>query len=139
MIRAVLDANTIVSGMARFDVGSSPPVLILREWMSGRVTLLISDWLLDEVTRTLAKPYFQSQVAVDVYDLITELLRTTAIRVPIGTPRIGIASHPEDDFVLATAVSAQADYLVTGDKQLRRLGQLENVVIVSPRDFFDCS
>jgi putative PIN family toxin of toxin-antitoxin system len=105
--------------------------------MTGRITLLISDWLLDEVTRTLAKPYFQLHVTVDVYRLITEALRTTAIRVPIGTPIIGIASHPEDDFVLATAVSAQADYLVTGDKQLQRLENVEGVSVVSPRDFLD--
>jgi hypothetical protein len=37
--------------------------------------------------------------------------------------------------VLAAAVSADADYLVTGDRQLQRLGTYEGVRIVSPRDF----
>ncbi len=46
-----------------------------------------------------------------------------------------MATHPEDDLVLATAVSAAADYLVTGDKQLQRLGGYHGVAIVSPRDF----
>jgi predicted nucleic acid-binding protein len=49
----------------------------------------------------------------------------------------GVASHPEDDPILATAVSASADYLVTGDRQLQRLGSYRGVSIVSPREFLD--
>jgi predicted nucleic acid-binding protein len=49
----------------------------------------------------------------------------------------GVASHPEDGLVLATAVSAKADYLVTGDSQLQRLGQFEGEAIVPPRTFLD--
>ena len=58
MICAVLDANTITSGAARFRFGTSPPVLVLRAWILGRFGLLISDPLLNEVIRTLSKPYF---------------------------------------------------------------------------------
>jgi predicted nucleic acid-binding protein len=47
----------------------------------------------------------------------------------------GVASHPEDDLILATAVSAQADYLVTGDRQLLALGRYQGVEIVTPRAF----
>lgn len=49
----------------------------------------------------------------------------------------GVATHPEDDLVLATAISGSADYLVTGDRQLRQLGSFQGVVIVSPRTFLD--
>jgi hypothetical protein len=44
------------------------------------------------------------------------------------------ATHPEDDLVLAAAVSAAADYLVTGDRQIRRLGSYQGVTIISPSD-----
>jgi predicted nucleic acid-binding protein len=47
----------------------------------------------------------------------------------------GVASHPEDDLILATAVSAQADYLVTGDRQLLALGEYQGAQIVTPRAF----
>lgn len=46
-----------------------------------------------------------------------------------------VATHPEDDLVLATAVSAQVDYLVTGDRQLQRLDTFQDVRILSPRQF----
>jgi predicted nucleic acid-binding protein len=37
--------------------------------------------------------------------------------------------------ILATAVSARADYLVTGDRQLLALGEYQGVQMVTPRDF----
>lgn len=49
----------------------------------------------------------------------------------------GVAAHPEDDLVLATALSGQADYLVTGDLKLQRLGTHQGVQILSPRAFLD--
>ncbi len=55
--------------------------------------------------------------------------------MPITVTVQGVASHPEDDLILATAVSARADYLVTGDRQLLALGTFQGVQIVSPRDF----
>jgi predicted nucleic acid-binding protein len=39
--------------------------------------------------------------------------------------------------ILATAVSANADYLVTGDRKLRDLGRYANVTILSPRAFVE--
>jgi putative PIN family toxin of toxin-antitoxin system len=137
VIRAVLDANTIVSGLVRFRSGTSPPVLILHAWLRERFNLLISDWLLDEVTRTLSKPYFQALVEPEIHVATMEALQDEAIRVAVTTGVIGVATHPEDDLVLATAVSAAADYLVTGDKQLQQLANVEGVIIVSPREFLD--
>jgi predicted nucleic acid-binding protein len=49
----------------------------------------------------------------------------------------GVATHPEDDLVLAAAVSAGADYLVTGDRKLQALDTFEGVRILSPRQFLD--
>ena len=57
--------------------------------------------------------------------------------MPITAHVAGAASHPEDDLVLATAVSAGAQYMVTGDAQLRKLGSYEGVTIVSPRRFLE--
>jgi len=48
-----------------------------------------------------------------------------------------MATHPEDDLILATAASARADYLVTGDRQLLALGTFEEIAIVTPRAFLD--
>jgi predicted nucleic acid-binding protein len=57
------------------------------------------------------------------------------VAVEITVEVRGVATHPEDDLILATAISARADYLVTGDRQLQALGSYQGVQIVSPRQF----
>ncbi len=47
----------------------------------------------------------------------------------------GIADDEEDDLVLGTAVAAGADYLVTGDAGLLRIGEHRGVSIVTAREF----
>jgi predicted nucleic acid-binding protein len=88
-----------------------------------------------EIVRTLSKPYFLSHVEPEIYDSTLAALRREATHVALTTVVNGVATHPEDDFVLATAISSTADYLVTGDKQLQRLDTYENVTIISPRAF----
>ncbi len=85
--------------------------------------------------RTLATPYFSdrisAQTATQWVDAMNVLARDTVITAEV----VGVATHPEDDLVLATAASARADYLVTGDRQLLRLGSFKGVSIISPADF----
>ena len=48
-----------------------------------------------------------------------------------------VATTPDDDLILATAVAGQAPFLVTGDRQLRNLGEYQGVRILGPREFLD--
>jgi len=113
----------------------SAPAVFLRSCVLERFELLISDHLIAEVKRTLAKPFFLAHCDPDVRIATLEALRKVATQVTISATVVGIATHPEDDLVLATAVSANADYLVTGDKQLLRLGSIQGITIINPRDF----
>lgn len=135
MIRAVLDANTIASGMARFRTGTTAPAAILRAWVTGEFELLLSEHILDEVLRTLAKPYFLARVGHDVFEEMLDAFLSRATPVQVTQSVSGVASHPEDDLVLAAVASAGADYLVTGDRQLQRLDAFWGGRIVSPAEF----
>lgn len=135
MIRAVLDANVIVSGMVAFPDPSRVLAVVLRTWVRGRFELLISDHILDEVIRTAAKPYFSERIDHRLRERLINAVSQQATRVQITHAVSGVATHPEDDLVLATAMSAEADYLVTGDRQLRRLDRFGDVAIVSPAMF----
>lgn len=46
-----------------------------------------------------------------------------------------VSRHVKDDYLLASAVLGEADYLVTGDKDLLVLGGVEGLKIVSPTEF----
>lgn len=135
MIRAVLDANTIVSGMARFRTGTGAPAVILRAWVSGEFELLISDHILDEARRTLSKPYFRQHVSPDVCRDTLEAFVDQAAFISVTDVISGVATHPEDDRVLSAVASASADYLVTGDRQLQRIEVFRGSRIVTPNMF----
>ena len=47
----------------------------------------------------------------------------------------GVATHPEDDLVLATAFSGEASVLCTRDKQLLKLRAFQGIEILSPGEF----
>lgn len=136
MIRAVLDANVVASGVLRYGSATSTPAEIVRRWLSGSFVFVISDHVIDEIERTLlVNPFFSARVERSVGVSWIATLRSLATPTSITIEVSGVASHPEDDLVLAAAVSAAADYLVTGDRQLQRLGAFEGVTIVTPRDF----
>lgn len=59
--------------------------------------------------------------------------RTHLVRIAARVS--GIASHSEDDLVIATAVSGHAGHLITGDKRLRKVGEYQGVKIRTPQEF----
>lgn len=135
-IAATVDANVLASGFIRMNPEAAT-VQTLDAWRAGRFLLVLSEHLLDEVSRTLEDPYFARRLGPAQRAADLALLRAEAIITPITVTVRGVATHPEDDLVLATAVSAGVDYLVTGDRKLQRLGAYRGVQIVSPRQFID--
>ncbi len=129
----VLDANVLVSGAVAHP---GTPLAILIDLVRARAfELVLSQHILDELARALTDPYFARRISPADSQDYQRLIRSRATLTPITAPVQGVATHPEDDRVLATAVSASADYLVTGDRQLQRLGAYQGVRILSPRDF----
>jgi predicted nucleic acid-binding protein len=63
------------------------------------------------------------------------VLRTAAVVAPLTVEVTGVATHPEDDFILATAVARGASYLVTDDRKLRAIAAFQAVTILIPREF----
>lgn len=108
---------------------------IVDRWRTGAFRLVVSQHILDEVGRAWTKPYWQTRFDLNQAERALALLRRRAEVIPITAQVTGVATHPEDDLVLATAVSASADYLATGDKQLQQIGRYEGVKILSPRAF----
>ena len=53
-------------------------------------------------------------------------------------PVIGVVPlDPKDDVIVATAVKAKVDFLVTGDRRPLCLSAREGIQIVVPRQFLD--
>ena len=136
MIWAVLDANTVVSANL---VEQGISAQLMRAARERRFRLVTSDAIITEVVRTLGKDRIQRKYRLTAADVerVRLLLEREAIKTPITAEVHGVATHPEDDWILATAISGRAEYLVMGDRQLQALGSYQSVKIVSPRQFAD--
>ncbi|SRR5258708_15530868 len=134
MITAVLDTNVLASGTVS---ASTTPGQILNAWRDSQFELVVSQHIIDELTRTLSKPYFQARLDSADITAFIDLLQNEAMVTPITANIQGVATHPEDDLTLATAVSAQTDYLVTGDGPLlQKVGSsYQDVKLITPNKF----
>ncbi|HEU0113195.1 MAG TPA: putative toxin-antitoxin system toxin component, PIN family [Thermomicrobiales bacterium] len=135
MIVAVLDTNVLASGFIGEDKPTSVPGELIRRWRGKAFALVVSPPILDELTDTFADPYFTRRLSSSEIADALQALRVDAVIQPLTVAVGGVASHPEDDLILATALSAGAPYLVTGDRRLRERGVYRGVQLLTPRQF----
>jgi putative PIN family toxin of toxin-antitoxin system len=128
VIRAVLDTNTIVSGIGWGD----PPGAVLDAGLAGRFEIVTTPALLDELRRVLAYPKLQAVIG-DAEELI-ELLALAAI-VVTPTETVELVRDPDDDRLIEAALAAHADVIVTGDQDLLTLERVDQTRILTPREF----
>lgn len=134
-MKVVFDANVFVSGLSRRS--ATPPAILMDMWKREAFVVFLSPHILNKIIEAWTKPYFR---ALLTHDEIVEIVGELALLAESISPAEGvhgIAADDEDDLVLATAVAARADYLVTGDKYLLRIGEFGGIPIVSPRAFLD--
>lgn len=134
-MRLVLDTNVLVSGLL-FPGG--PPSRLVKAWRSGAFDLVISDFVIDELTRTWAHlaPRLKASPDdladfIDTIGVRAELLRIDAAMLA----QASTAGYPNDLPVLALLIGSGADHLVTGDKDLLALA--DTYPILTPAEFVD--
>jgi uncharacterized protein len=135
--KVVLDTNVLASGLAGFRTPSSTVAKLLKLWRLGGFELVTSEPIVTELAHTLQSAYFRRRLTPAQINSAMSLFRSETTITPVTTKVQGVATHPEDDLILATAISANAAYLVTGDTKLARLGRYKAVTILSPRRFLE--
>jgi hypothetical protein len=134
VIRAVVDTNVLVSG---FISPLSYPREIERSWRRGEFTLVTSREIIGEVSRVLYSPRIQVKYHLtdsDIQAFVLTLIHQSECAAGEFALK-GIAPDPGDDKVIACAVEAKADFIVTGDKALRGLQEYEGIKIISADAF----
>ncbi len=99
--------------------------------------MVISDHILAALARTWTKPYFAARLSESQKQRNFEQLTGFTILVGPDLSVSGICDDEEDDLVLGTAVAANADYLVMGDKGFQQVGRYRGVRIVGAAEFLD--
>jgi uncharacterized protein len=138
MTKAVLDSSVLVSA---FLTPRGVSASVVRAAKAGAFVLCLSWEIIEETHRSLQEKtkrirryytYPDERIARFGHDLVG------AARLVTDLPELRVVPlDPKDDVIVATAVKAGADYLVTGDRHLLTLGEHEGIGIVTPRQFLD--
>jgi putative PIN family toxin of toxin-antitoxin system len=105
-------------------------------WQSRRITLLISREILTEYLRVFAYPKFQLSDQ-EIRPLIEEELLPFVETIRVRRRLAVVRRDPDDDKFLECAVAGRAQYLVTGDRDLRELGTFRGTTILTAGEFLE--
>jgi uncharacterized protein len=128
-VRVFLDTNVLASAVATRGLCAD----VLREVLTSH-ELLISAQVLSELKRVLRTKF---GVAQDLVDDFVSLMRQDAVLARPGSPPPVEIEDQDDLPILSAAISAKADVFVTGDKELLALTQIDDLAILSPREFWE--
>lgn len=127
-MRIVFDTNVLLA--AFITRGASAEVF---KHCLLRHTLVISPFILQEMEdKLLHKFCFPSKEVKEVLTLLSEMTEVVPL-TPLTEP---VCRDATDDWILATALSAEAQVIITGDKDLLDLKKYQGIDIIMPADFW---
>jgi putative PIN family toxin of toxin-antitoxin system len=129
-VRAVIDTNVLLSGL----LWRGAPHTLIAQVRAGALSLISSPALLAELEEVIRRPKFRTILTrsrTEPQSMLSELRRLAEIVDPpqLSTP---VSRDPDDDLVLALAVGARADLIVSGDADLLALGSYAEIPILDP-------
>jgi putative PIN family toxin of toxin-antitoxin system len=130
-VRIILDSNLWISFLisSRFERLDS-----LLE--TDRCRLLFSRQLLEEFVGVARRPKLQKYISKDELDDLLETIDEVADFVSVHSS-VTLCRDPKDNFLLELAIDGNADYLLTGDKDLLVLKQIEGTQIMKIAAFME--
>jgi uncharacterized protein len=127
--RVLCDTNVPVSAF----IAGGPPSRVVEAAIEARIELVLADPVIDELERVLrTKLGFTAERIRGAIALLSELAGT---RVPAPTRQpAALTGDPADDLILACAIEANVEIVVSGDRRhLLPLGHCGAVRIITPQ------
>lgn len=127
-VQVVIDTNVWMSGL----IFGGNPEKIIRQFIDGQLIVITAEELLSELRRKIIGrfPLYEPQLA-----LLEASIREDAILVRLGTVQVSVSRDNDDTKFIETAVIGNADYIISGDKDLLTLGRYKSIKILKPSEF----
>lgn len=128
-MRLVLDTNIVLSAL----LWGGTPYRLLQLAEQGELQLFTSPMLAAELREILSRSHLANKLIEKgtTADTVTALYLEFARAVsPLSVPRV-VPDDPDDDHVIACAVAAKANLIVSGDKHLLKLREYQGIRIVT--------
>lgn len=120
---------------------NGPPRRLIEWAIEGKaVELFSSPVLLDELAHTLGYSKFAGRIesfATSIAALVSQYTALASLVIPASVLPV-VANDADDDHVIAAAVAARAELIVTGDRRhLLPIGTHQGIAIVTAREVVD--
>jgi len=128
-MRLVLDTNVVIAAL----LWSGPPNRLIELAAEGTVEPAGSGTLLAELAEVLHRTKFARKLTeqhTSVPEVVQRYRELAELVTVSGVPSV-IADDPDDDHVLACALAARADLIVSGDHHLLEFKLYQGIPIVS--------
>ena len=126
---AVFDTNVLIAAIITEGICTK----LLHRARTGEFSLISCPFIMKELRRILSKKF---RLSHEESDLAMEAISEAITQVIEHNVKItDVCRDADDDNIIACAVSAKADYLVTGDSDLLEIKSWQGIKIVTPRDF----
>lgn len=132
-MRIVLDTNVLISGT--FWTGNSFRILELTD--NGKVVIIISQKLVEEYNEVINREEILEKIEnknLTLNNIVQKVISNAVIVSP--STKLDISQEdPDDNIVLECAVEGKADFIISQDNHLLKLGEFQGIKIVTPEEF----
>ena len=129
-MRIVLDTNVTLSALLWCG---TPYRLLEAIRQRSEARLFSSPALLDELADVLTRPSATKRLAViskTAREVLADYVEALEVVEPAQVPRV-VPNDADDDQVIAAALAAGADWIVSGDADLLSMGSYQGIPIIT--------
>ena len=127
-MKVIFDTNILVSA---FEFPNGRAALVLLNIRSERDLMFISHPIIKELLRVLSDKFGRTEAELEgIRAFIQQFGRLVG-----PTETVHVLADEPDNRILECAVAANADVIVTGDRQMLALGNFRNIPILALADY----
>jgi uncharacterized protein len=130
-VKIILDTNILVSFLITKDFEKLDDFIL-----TGKILLVFSHELMDEFITVVQRPKFQKLFSADDIELIVNFLLDHGCIIDVVSD-LKLCRDKKDNFLLNLANDGDADYLISGDKDLLDIDPLGKTRIVTISEFLN--
>ena len=129
MLRIVPDTNILISAF----IVEGNEYRLIEKCFKREILLITSADVIDEFKEVALRPKF-GFTEEEVDDFVNALIEAAEVVMPKEGVS-GVCRDPDDNKLLAAALEGEADYIISGDKDLLTLKRFRNVRVATAAEF----
>ncbi len=136
-MNVTLDTNVLVYAFISKD--GHPAALLDFILTFPEIKLVLSEPILVEFDDVLSRNEVRNRLGFSAKDVarLLKAVRGVSALVEVRSKFKVVAEDPKGDVIINTAYDGNADYIVSGDRHLQKLGRFRHIEIVNPRSMLN--